>query len=700
MNCEILVSTKQGQKVAGTVSFNGVDVVQQARPGYENLMKNVMKSPVINGEKFTREENPEEWFKNLPAQYSGSYVRARMVGKIDEGWVTINGHHILLNDPQDHEMMLGVAPYRTQGVADVKSTHMVFNRPEVMHFKESIAPLAKNYDGVRVDKIENAAGVWKNSREASFLIEGMNHGESEVALDAYAAKLGSSAPERQMAMARFTADEKGTGAAYELHGVDVNNEEKAVGVLLKHGFEGMTVPLSTGRVILFDENKSMGSKMDAAAKELGLNYSVTPGHVRFIGENDYKAVQNEYRQAHGQPAEEIYNSYVAQLQEVQRQLQGLAQTVNELTEGATDGGGDGDGHWVTINGHPVFIGGGSVPPQFFKRDITRIANGQYANSKFGEPGEPRTFTRTWENPLQEDIRRTAVYFNRLTQDQLLEAHAIFQDLQHQSNFAPQVLPMLISRMDDGHAHAALAQSTGTFHDLTEESIVHYGPAKAAEQIINANPHQFPLYSADPSIGRDGLVNAWKFGGGISKDQIRMQYAAGRMEPNANSQQLNYWAERRGIAPNTVPAQLIKNMDAEYQNTQKFYADKGVDSVTLYRGSTRDVVTHSPLEFWTTNLDLTVSRAGEFGNVLTATVPRSSIFWSHESNPAVDTNLNRQEFTVFGGSIKGIKSNIANEVASPAQKQTWAKEKDQANKNLWGQDWYKDYYQGMGPETEL
>jgi hypothetical protein len=79
MKCEILISKRHGQVVAGTVSLDGGNIVAHANAGFETLMQNVMNSSVIHGERFTRKDDPEGWFNALPYEYNGSYVRARMV---------------------------------------------------------------------------------------------------------------------------------------------------------------------------------------------------------------------------------------------------------------------------------------------------------------------------------------------------------------------------------------------------------------------------------------------------------------------------------------------------------------------------------------------------------------------------------------------------------------------------------------------
>jgi predicted ABC-type ATPase len=588
------------------------------------------------------------------------------VGALAEGedgrWVTINGHHFMIGGA-DHAIMIGAAAYRTKVAQNVQAVHVFFDDPKVKAFESTIVPLSKEYDGVQVDTVEHAAGVWQSNREASFLIEGKNHGENEVALDAFAAKLGTTAPERQMAMVRFTADDKGMSSAYEFH-VPVADEEKAVGVLLSHGFEGQTVTLNSGRVVLFDSDGSLKSNVDSAAKELGLKYSTTPGHVRFIGEDEYKSVQNQYRTSQGQPTQEIYHRYAAALQEAQTANAKLAETLTELQEADS-----GDGHWVTINGHPVFIGG--VSDASLQAGIHKIADFSW-DSKHNFIANLHTDT----NVLHSDLRVASSYFDRLTQDQLVKAHAFFQADTGFTVGASKILPIMVSRMDDAHAEQALKQSTGEFKNATEKAIALYGPAKAAEPIIAANPDKYPVFSGDTAIASKELVfsglsgQAWSDG-----PQIRVEYAAEKFGPNKDSSGLlNYWAEQRGIADTTQPAALTKTLQSVYDKTQEYYASTGTKELNVYRAIQRDpndpvtptTIVHKPLEAWTTDRNQAIDIAGPHGIVMQATVKPSAIFWSTDSDPteSKSTPSLLREVTVFGGALKNSRADYAMNIASP------------------------------------
>jgi predicted ABC-type ATPase len=560
------------------------------------------------------------------------------LGEAEEGhWVTINGHHFMIGGA-DHAVMIGAAAYRTKGVANVQAVHVFFDDPKVKAFESTIVPLSKNYDGVQVEKVEHAAGVWQSSMEGAFLIEGTNHGDSEVALDAFAAKLGTTAPEQQVAMVRFVADTKGTSNAYEFH-VPIANEQKSVDVLLKHGFEGQTVTLNSGRVVLFDTDGSLKSNADSAAKELGINYSTTPGHVRFIGEDDYKSVQNEYRISKGQPTEEIYNRYAAPLQEAHR-------TIEEILEAI-----DGDGRRVTINGHPVFIGG--VQNAQLPSDLGKIAK------------------QDWDNFLPSEVKSDSTYFDRLSQDQLVKAHAILQDLTPTSGrFEEKLIPIIVSRMDDAHAEQAIKQSVGDFKSVTQDSVAYYGPAKAAEAVISANPSKYPELSSDTLMASRAIIDnsmvsggGWEFG-----SYIRIEDAASSIGANkGNATLINYWADRRGIQSNTNPDALHSTLKSIYNKTQEFYQGQNVNELTVYRATQSEYISHGPLEAWTTDKNEAVDIAGFNGDVLTATAPRSAIFWSTDSDPKLSsTPPISREVTVLGGGLQNIRSDRAIDIASPTK----------------------------------
>jgi hypothetical protein len=80
--CEILLTTKDGQKVAGAITFSSGVMMAVPIKGHEVLMDNVWAaSHEVDGKEVSREDDAEVWFKSLPSHYNGSYLRARMVSK-------------------------------------------------------------------------------------------------------------------------------------------------------------------------------------------------------------------------------------------------------------------------------------------------------------------------------------------------------------------------------------------------------------------------------------------------------------------------------------------------------------------------------------------------------------------------------------------------------------------------------------------
>ena len=80
--CEILVTTEDGQKVAGLIELDNGLIKPHPEDGYAMMLGNIIGEPcyVDMGEReVTSKENPEEWFAALPGKYNGSYLRAKIV---------------------------------------------------------------------------------------------------------------------------------------------------------------------------------------------------------------------------------------------------------------------------------------------------------------------------------------------------------------------------------------------------------------------------------------------------------------------------------------------------------------------------------------------------------------------------------------------------------------------------------------------
>ncbi len=79
MKCELLVTTKNGQELAGMLTLSGDKVSPQPEKGYEAMLRSIIDEPVVVDEdmrKMSLKDDPQKWFENLPRQYSGSYLRA------------------------------------------------------------------------------------------------------------------------------------------------------------------------------------------------------------------------------------------------------------------------------------------------------------------------------------------------------------------------------------------------------------------------------------------------------------------------------------------------------------------------------------------------------------------------------------------------------------------------------------------------
>ena len=85
MICQLLVLKNGQQIVAGTLSLGANGIIAHPVPGHEALCKNVIASPVLVNSgtvQVSAQSNPHRWFAALPANYSGTYLRARLVNNV------------------------------------------------------------------------------------------------------------------------------------------------------------------------------------------------------------------------------------------------------------------------------------------------------------------------------------------------------------------------------------------------------------------------------------------------------------------------------------------------------------------------------------------------------------------------------------------------------------------------------------------
>jgi hypothetical protein len=82
-HCEIL-GTNWGegpaQTLVGTITLKDGKLFYKAEKGHEVEMKNVMAQ--------SKGEDPTKWFNNLPRDFDGAALRARLLKKGDRPWKT------------------------------------------------------------------------------------------------------------------------------------------------------------------------------------------------------------------------------------------------------------------------------------------------------------------------------------------------------------------------------------------------------------------------------------------------------------------------------------------------------------------------------------------------------------------------------------------------------------------------------------
>jgi hypothetical protein len=80
--CELLVTEKVGQVMAGTISLDTKTgkLSVQPKKGYEQLFENALdEDHVVDGENVSKDVDVGAWLDSLPQHYNGSYLRARIL---------------------------------------------------------------------------------------------------------------------------------------------------------------------------------------------------------------------------------------------------------------------------------------------------------------------------------------------------------------------------------------------------------------------------------------------------------------------------------------------------------------------------------------------------------------------------------------------------------------------------------------------
>ncbi|SRR6266704_464127 len=95
MTCEILVTTAEGQRVAGWLRLKGGRVVASPKtPADGILLRGILAEPtaVLKGGRMVQislSREPEAWLKALPYMYTGSYLRAGMLSAEEESKLSL-----------------------------------------------------------------------------------------------------------------------------------------------------------------------------------------------------------------------------------------------------------------------------------------------------------------------------------------------------------------------------------------------------------------------------------------------------------------------------------------------------------------------------------------------------------------------------------------------------------------------------------
>ena len=89
MTCDILLTTEDGQILAGYFELKGGVLTAHPIKGHELLFARTVSEPnripgpkgYVEGVSVTAAEDPVKWFNLLPWNYTGSRVRARIINR-------------------------------------------------------------------------------------------------------------------------------------------------------------------------------------------------------------------------------------------------------------------------------------------------------------------------------------------------------------------------------------------------------------------------------------------------------------------------------------------------------------------------------------------------------------------------------------------------------------------------------------------
>ncbi len=203
------------------------------------------------------------------------------------------------------------------------------------------------------------------------------------------------------------------------------------------------------------------------------------------------------------------------------------------------------------------------------------------------------------------------------------------------------------------------------------------------------PYGLRMYSKDYETAAKSFLNNWRIMGGT---EAYMRAYAALKDVDGNRSVSEFWTgksrnEQFDASKNEgmkVPSQNLKEtLTRMYDETQKFYqakfatkADPTPDLsqrfVEVQRGvgGFPDAYTPAPVESWTTDARTPdkfgkMMGTGRYGNeysVLTASVPYSSVFWTHKTIESLGfTGDNgekavkgKKEFAIFGGALRDVK----------------------------------------------
>jgi len=292
----------------------------------------------------------------------------------------------------------------------------------------------------------------------------------------------------------------------------------------------------------------------------------------------------------------------------------------------------------------------------FKRLISRFAHDDYDAYHI----ETRT---------QDEIYRFCQYLASVDKIDMFTSAPSYLDEEHASKLIDWTVGQVKRAQSLGIAHPCQADLLGILMDSGATGDV---CAKALAESYKLYSHSHGARLPMPPVIEDQqnldvakhqVIDNFLIAGGTRAHQA-LSSAVNKIFNGKTDRTVFYWRDSETRHAEPIPP-LITSPDNQilavtkdiYRETQEYFRNKKIDTVTVYRGVNSGITTNSPIESWTASLDCARRFNGGSGAIFKVTVPIDRIFMSYKSQrydwlPEEDLE-GKKEYTLIG--IKDGKS---------------------------------------------